>query len=166
MNSPADIEKKFWKELKSDMTVMLGVVGASSAGDGHARPMTAQLDGDEGPIWFFGSKDSALGNALGTAGSANAMFTFVGKNHNLFASVHGTLGVEANREMVERLWNPFVAAWYEGKDDPKLLLMRMNPSQGQIWLDGSSLIAGIKMLLGVSDPKKDYADKVAKVDLS
>ena len=43
--------------------------------------------------------------------------------------------------------------------------MRLDPTKGQIWLDGSSLIAGIKMVLGV-DPKKDYKDKVAKVDLS
>ena len=36
---------------------------------------------------------------------------------------------------------------------------------GEIWLDGSSLVAGIKMLVGI-DPKKDYRDKVATVDLS
>lgn len=163
MNTPADIEKKFWKELKADMTVMLGLVGAEA---GHARPMTAQLEGDEGPIWFFGSKDSELGKALGDSGSHDAAFTFAGKDHNVFASVHGRLTADNRRDMIDRLWNPFVAAWYEGKDDPKLLLMRMNPGQGQIWIDGSSLIAGIKMLMGVSDPKKDYADKVAKVDLS
>ncbi|HEY6135630.1 MAG TPA: pyridoxamine 5'-phosphate oxidase family protein [Rubrivivax sp.] len=162
MNTPADIEKKFWKALKSDRTVMLGVPGVE---DGHSRPMTAQLDGDEGPIWFFGSKDSALAKSLGSVGGKAAMMVFAAKDHDLFASVHGQLCVETDRAMVERLWNPFVAAWYTGKDDPKLLLLRLTPSEGQIWLDGSSLIAGIKMLLGF-DPKKDYEDKVAKVDLS
>jgi hypothetical protein len=34
----------------------------------------------------------------------------------------------------------------------------------QIWLDGSSLVAGIKLLLGI-DPKKDYRDKVVEVTL-
>jgi general stress protein 26 len=162
MNTPADIERKFWKALKSDRTVMLGVAGAD---DGHTRPMTAQLDGDEGPIWFFGSKDSALAKTLGAAGSQPAVMAFAAKGHDLFASVHGSLSVETDRDMIARLWNPFVAAWYTGKDDPKLLLMRLNASAGQIWLDGSSLIAGIKMMLGV-DPTKDYKDKVAKVDLS
>jgi general stress protein 26 len=162
MNTPADIERKFWKALKSDRTVMLGVAGAD---DGHTRPMTAQLDGDEGPIWFFGSKDSALAEILGKAGSKAAVMAFAAKGHDLFASVHGRLSVATDRNMVDRLWNPFVAAWYSGKDDPKLLLMRLDASEGQIWLDGSSLIAGIKMMLGV-DPTKDYKDKVAKVDLS
>lgn len=145
------------------MTVMLGVVGADTE---HLRPMTAQIEGDKGPIWFFGSKEGSLAQSLGTSGNARAAFTFVAKNHNLFASVQGTLDAVSDCGMVDWLWNPFVAAWYEGQDDPKLLLMRMDPAEGQIWIDASSVMAGIKMLLGVSDPKRDYADKVAKVDLS
>jgi hypothetical protein len=49
MPSPNQLEQKFWKALKSDMTMMLGIDGVE---DGHARPMTAQLDGEGGPIWF------------------------------------------------------------------------------------------------------------------
>jgi general stress protein 26 len=162
MNTPADIEKKFWKALKSDRTVMLGVAGADNS---HTRPMTALLDGDEGPIWFFGSKESALASNLVAGGHNAAVMVFAAKDHDLFASVHGSLSVETDRAIVERLWNPFVAAWYTGKDDPKMLLMRLNPSEGQIWLDGSGVVAGIKMLLGV-DPKESFKDKVAKVDLS
>jgi hypothetical protein len=33
-----------------------------------------------------------------------------------------------------------------------------------VWVDASSLVAGIKLLLG-ADPQKDYRDKVAQVDL-
>jgi general stress protein 26 len=67
--------------------------------------------------------------------------------------------------VVDRLWNKFVAAWFEGgKDDPKLALLRLDPDQGQVWMNGSSLVAGARMLLGI-DPKRDYQDKVAKVDL-
>ena len=58
-----------------------------------------------------------------------------------------------------------MAAWYEkGKDDPKLVLLRLDAERAEIWLDASSLLAGIKMLLG-SDPKRDYKDKVADVTL-
>jgi hypothetical protein len=64
------------------------------------------------------------------------------------------------------LWNPFVAAWYEGgKTDPKLQLIRLDGEAAQIWLNENSLLAGIKMMLG-SDPKKDYQDKVAEVRLT
>jgi general stress protein 26 len=87
------------------------------------------------------------------------------KGHDLFAAVHGSLSVDNDRVTIDRLWNRFVAAWYEGgKDDPKLVLLRLDAEGAEIWLDGSSLVAGIKMLLG-ADPKKDYEKKVAKVAL-
>jgi general stress protein 26 len=159
MHTPQDLEARFWKALKSDMTVMLGANGLD---DGHARPMTAQLDGDQGPLWFFTATDNRLAQNL--SAPQRALCTFASKDHALFASVHGTLQLEADRSMVDRLWNPFVAAWYEGKNDPKLVLLRLDPEQGEVWLNESSVFAGIKMLLGV-DPKKDYRDKVAKVDL-
>jgi hypothetical protein len=44
------------------------------------------------------------------------------------------------------------------------VLLRFDPEKPEIWLDASSIVAGIKMLLGV-DPKKDYKDKVAEVTL-
>ena len=46
---------EIWKALKSDRTLMLGLDGIS---DGHARPMTAQFENDQSPIWFFASRDN------------------------------------------------------------------------------------------------------------
>jgi general stress protein 26 len=93
-----------------------------------------------------------------------AVAAFAAKNHALFASIGGSLVVDTDPAVVERLWNPFVAAWYTGKDDPKLALLRLDPDQGEVWLNENNLLAGVKMLMGI-DPKKDYQDKVAKVDL-
>lgn len=161
MASPTELEQKFWKALGSDMTMMLGAPGIEG---GHLRPMTAQLDdGRAGPIWFFTAQDNALVRGLATDNRATA--SFVTKGHDLFASVQGSLALETDRAVLDRLWNHFVAAWYEGgKADPKLALLRLDPDQGEIWLNGSSLVAGIKMMFGV-DPKRDYKDKVAKMDL-
>jgi general stress protein 26 len=161
MPTPSELEAKFWKALKSDMTVMLGLDGVE---EGHARPMTAQIEGDEGgPIWFFTATDNYLVNHLDKGNRAVA--TFTSKGHDLFATLHGRLSLDTDRAVVDRLWNRFVAAWYEhGKDDPKLALLRLDPDSGQIWLDGSSLVAGIRMMLGF-DPKEDYKDNVAKVNL-
>src|SRR6187549_411446 len=57
MESTKEFEDKLWKALKSDRTLMLGLDGVE---DGHARPMTAQVEGDQGPIWFFTARDHAL----------------------------------------------------------------------------------------------------------
>jgi general stress protein 26 len=163
MPEQPEIEAKFWKALKSDMTVMLGLTNRE---EGHAQPMTAQLDDERegrGPIWFFSAKDVDLVQATGTG--APAMLHFASKGHDLFASVEGRLTPDNDRATIDRLWNRFVAAWYEGgKDDPKLRLLRFDPRQGQIWLNENSMFAGVKLLLGI-DPKEDYKDKVAEVSL-
>lgn len=160
MTTPQELETRFWKSLKSDRTLMLGLDGVE---DGHSRPMTAQFEGDEGgPIWFFTANDNAVVKKLGNGHRAIA--AFASKDHELFASIKGNLTLDTDRAVVERLWNPFVAAWYEGKDDPKLALLRLDAEHAEIWLNASSLLAGVKMMLGV-DPKSDYQDKVAEVDL-
>jgi general stress protein 26 len=161
MSTPKELEAQFWKSLKSDMTVMLGLDGVD---DGHARPMTAQLEGEEGgPIWFFTAKDNAIVQLLPKGDRAIA--TFASKGHDVFATIHGRISVDNDRATVDRLWNRYIAAWYEGgKDDPKLALLRLDPERAEIWADASSFIAGIKLLLGI-DPKEDYKDQVAKVSL-
>ena len=160
MTTPQELEQKFWKALKSDRTLMLGLDGVE---DGHSRPMTAQIEGDAGgPIWFFSSKENALVQRLAQPRPAIAAFT--AKGHDLFASIQGQLSVDNDRAVIDRLWNPFIAAWFDGKDDPKLVLLRFDAEHAQVWLNENNLLAGIKVLLG-RDPKKDYADKVADVDL-
>lgn len=160
MPSPQDIEAKFWKALKSDMTMMLGLDGVE---DGHARPMTAQLEGERGPIWFFTAKDNSIVRKLGEGNRAIA--TFASKGNDIFATLHGRLSLDNNPAVIDRLWNRYVAAWFEGgKTDPKLALLRLDPEKAEIWVDASSLVAGIKLLLG-ADPKKEYRDKVAEVSL-
>lgn len=161
MPTPQELEAKFWKALKSDRTIFLGLDGVD---DGHAQPMTALTEGDHGPLWFFTTRDNGLVASL--AQGSRAMAHFASKGHEVWATLHGNLSIDHDRAVIDRLWNPFVAAWYEGgKDDPKLQLLRLDAESAQIWLNENSLFAGIKTLLG-SDPKQDYADKVAEVTLS
>lgn len=162
MPQETELAQKFWKALQDDRTVMLGLSGVD---EGHSQPMTALLDleGTTGGIWFFTAKDVDLVKALGAGKPAVAHF--VAKNHGVFATVHGSLAPDNDRGVIDRLWNRFVAAWYEGgKDDPKLQLLRFDPGRAQIWLNENSIVAGIKLMLG-KDPKEEYRDKVAEVEI-
>lgn len=165
MPTPQELTHAFWDALRSDMTVMAGLVGE----EGHMRPLTAQFDDegnhgetDRGPVWFFTAKDTELAQAL-AGGARKGSLAFTSKNHALFASVHGEFSLNNDRAVIDRLWNDWVAAWFEGgKDDPKLALLRFQPDHAEIWENESSFWAGIKMMFG-ADPKEDYRDKVAKV---
>ncbi|KGQ18743.1 general stress protein [Lysobacter dokdonensis DS-58] len=158
MSTPHELEEKLWKALKSDRTIFVGLDG-----EGHARPLTALYEHERGPIWFFTAKDNALVQQLGDGGG-RAVANFASKGHDLFACLSGALQVDIDRAVIDRLWNPFVAAWYEGKDDPKLALLRFDADDAEVWENANSMLAGVKMLVGI-DPKKDYKDHVAKVDL-
>jgi general stress protein 26 len=163
MPNAQDIEAKFWKALKSDRTLMVGLVGVD---DGLGQPMTAQVEevGGEHAIWMFTAKDTDLAEAVGPRHRATAHFA--DKGHNLFAAIEGELVTDNDPAAIERLWNPFVAAWFEGgKTDPNLQLLRFEPEGAQLWLNENSLFAGMKMLLG-KDPKKEFRDKTADVRLS
>ncbi len=163
MTTEVEIAEKFWKSLRNDRVAMLSLSGVE---DGHSQPMSAQLlDEDEkgGPIWFFTAKDTDLVRQLGQ--SHRAQLHFSGKGHDLFASVHGDLTPSFDRAIIDRLWNRFVAAWFEGgKDDPKLQLLRFDADRAQVWLSENHALAGIRLLLG-HDPKKDYAGKTAELPL-
>jgi len=158
MPTPAELETKLWKTLKSDMTVMLGLSGAEN---GHTRPMTAQIEAHHGPIWFFASRDTELVKALSR--SKPAAISLVSKGHDLFASIEGQLCIDMDRAVIDRLWNGFIAAWFDqGKDDPNLALLRFDPEHAEIWENANNLLASIKMLLG-RDPKQDYKDNVGDI---
>lgn len=160
MTTPQELERKFWDALSSDRTMMLGLHAVE---EGHTRPMTAMLDESRSSMWFFTVKDNAMVHQLDQGHRAVASFT--GRDHDLFATIHGTLLVESDPAMIDRLWNSHVAAWYDGgRDDPNIVLLRLDPDQAEIWENASSLLAGIKLMFG-ADPKAEYRDKVAKVDL-
>lgn len=159
MSNDQDFAKKFWDSIRSDMTAMVGVSGVD------ARPMTAQFDGDRNTIYFFTAKDTEL--AGGVSGPTDATLVYASKGHDLFATVQGKLQIDNDRAVIDRLWNRYVAAWFEqGKDDPKLCLLRFDPAEAEIWKDASSVVAGVKMFLGMGDPKEEYKDSVAHVTLT
>jgi general stress protein 26 len=161
MTTPQELEAKFWKALDSDRVMMLGLEGVTEL---SPRPMTGLIESDHGPIWFFAARSNAIVERLGDG--APALATFASKGNDLFASVHGELVIDNDRAVIDRLWNRFVAAWFEGgKDDPQLTLLRFDAHRAEIWADASSVMAGIKILLGM-DPKAEYRDKVAEVRLN
>lgn len=166
MPDQVEIEAKFWDAVKSDRTMMVGLAGVE---DGLGQPMTAQLDeeanGDRrGPIYFFTAKDTDLVQEMGAR--HRAVINFASKGHEVFAAVEGELIADDDAGTIDRLWNRFVAAWFEGgRDDPKLQLLRFEPRDAHIWLNEHSVFAGVKLLLG-RDPKAEYQDKTAQVRLS
>jgi general stress protein 26 len=162
MADDRELEEKFWSELKSSPFVMLGVEGMR---DGATQPMTANFedqDRDSGTVWFFTAKDHDLTRAMGQ--SNRAIASFASKGHDLFASLRGTLQIDNDRSTIDRLWSPIVAEWYEGKDDPKMALVRFDIEDAKIWKSDVEgfLKPAFNKLFG-RKPEAGMKEKVAEV---
>lgn len=131
------LEENLWEALSSDRMVMRRLDGVEN---GFSRPMTAMVEGDGGPIWFFTSRFNAMIGHLSR--SQRAIAAFSAKGHDLFATIRGDLTAVHDRQVIKRLWNPLIAALYHGADDPKLALLRFDPERAEVWLDGSCALAG------------------------
>ena len=143
------LRHKFWTTLADSPFLFVQLDAAPQT----AIPMTAQLDQDaDSAIWFFHSRSGPL------AAGGPATATFAGKDHDLFARFTGTLSEETNRGRLEEEWAPAVEAWFPGgKDDPDLLMLRMDLGEAEIWNADMGILDTTRMLLGF-DVREQAAD--------
>ena len=52
---------------------------------------------------------------------------------NVFLSLNGTASITTDRAVIDELWNPGGAAFFDGKDDPILGVLRFDVSDGSYW---------------------------------
>lgn len=151
-----DIKKHFWKALADSPYVMVGQTGERE----HSIPMNAQLDKNaHGAFWFFTSTDNRL------SGGGPAMAQFASKGHDLFACISGTLRREPDRAVLDKLWNNGIAAWYPGgKEDPKLVLLRFDLDDAEIWTADPGIKGMLKLATGMTMKEGELGEH-AKVAL-
>jgi general stress protein 26 len=137
----AELKTEFWHAMEDSAYVMLQLDTDADT----VSPMTAQLDRDaNSAIWFFTSKQSKYAQL----GAVTA--TFSSKSHKLFAKFHGNLVVETSQERLDKQWSNYVEAWFPGgKQDPDLLMLRMDLGEATIWGGGTDLLTTAKMAMGM-----------------
>ncbi len=150
------LKQKFWRTFADSPFVFVSL--QSTAND--ALVMTAQLDKDaDSAIWFFTSRDGHL------AAMGPATCTFAGKGHDLFARFEGVLSEETSGERLAQQWSNFVEAWFPGgKDDPNLLMLRMDLGQAEIWDSDLGILTTAKMALGIN-VRDETSDRHAETAL-
>ncbi|MGR6328652.1 pyridoxamine 5'-phosphate oxidase family protein [Sphingomonas sp. XXL09] len=138
-DNPQEIADKFLSKLHDSPFVMIGLTNGE-----HSEPMTAQLDDSQpNTLFFFAGKDNRI------ARGGDAMAQFVGKGHDFFACLAGTVSQAKDHAQIDRLWNNQVEAWFPGgKEDPNLTLLRFDIDSAELWETDISLSGRVKMLFG------------------
>ena len=155
MSTTDELKTKFWKALADSPFLFLQLDSDPET----AVPMTAQLDKDaNSTIWFFTARDHSL------AGMGPATATFASKDHQMFTRFSGVLREETSEERLDKQWNSIVEAWFPGgKDDPNLLMLRMDLGDAEIWNSDLGFVDNMKMLLGFDsreEAKEEHAETV------
>lgn len=129
--SESEIRERLFKTIRKQRDGMLGLIGSEVQ---HPQPMTTLIDDDqETPFYFLTRDDTDLARAV-AAGANDALYVFQ-EEGELWASILGSLTISTDRAVVDRFWNPVVAAWYpDGKDDPHIRVLTFTPSDAQVWI--------------------------------
>lgn len=135
--SPAEMRERLWKELDKARIVMLGLVGGKPH---HMQPMAVFGDTDGDALWFYTKLDTDL--VRDTGASHQAMVCLMAKDTEFQACIQGVLTRDADRAKIDQYWSPFVSAWFpDGKDDPELTMMRLDPADARVWISNKGPIS-------------------------
>lgn len=132
----AEAEKALWQSLDE---FKVGMLGLDLAGH-QSQPMTGFAEPGTASLWFFTRDDTDLAESVARSGQAG-MFSFQASDRRVYACLQGDLSIDNDRERIERFWNPAVSDWYpEGKEDPHLTLLRLDASDGRVWVSDRGAI--------------------------
>lgn len=120
-------EQKFIEVLRSFDYAMLVSSGAGEAA--HARPMAIAEASPDGTLWFLTGKDTH--KAFELAEQSDALAVMQGDSRYL--SVSGRAHLVDDRARIHKLWKEPMRVWFDGKDDPNIVLICLEPQQAEYW---------------------------------
>jgi general stress protein 26 len=121
-------------------------VGDSSS----ARPMAVRKVDDNGNLWFLSSIDSHKNDELKL--DPRVRLYFQASPHSDFLELNGHASIFRDREKIAELWEPVLKTWFtEGKDDPRITVVKVEPTEGYYWdTKHGNIAAGVKMFIGAA----------------
>ena len=145
-----DLYNQLFNALNIEHEVMVGLRKNAE----HSEPMHAHVDLDfDTKLWFYINDDNRV------ASGGRTMVQFVSKEHKLFACMSGQLKQEKDRSVIDKFWSNEVEAWFEqGKEDPKLKMMRFDIDSAEIWTRSPSFTGALKLAAGAKVEPSDVGE--------
>jgi general stress protein 26 len=131
--------ERFRELVEHIHTVMLLTSGLDGRLDG--RPMGAQALDDDGAVWFFTSAESLKVHEIEQRPQVALSYVDTRKATYVFA--RGTAEIVDDRAKAEELWTSFAKAWFEGPEDPDLVLVRVQVEEAEYWNDPAGGLVSI-----------------------
>ena len=124
-----DPKGQFFHELKDARTVMLGEAARDAL-----LPMTPYIGDDEQSIYFFTRTDASIADADGH----DMRLVLISKSQDYHAFARGRIERVVSNDIRDEFWSTTLAAWYEGKDDPAMVILKFQPESADVWASTSN----------------------------
>ena len=96
------------------------------------RPMAVQKVDDQGRLWFLSADDS--NHVADITADPAVQLMFQGSAHSDFLTLYGRAELSKDKAKIEELYEPIMKTWFtEGKDDPRITVICVTPSEGYYW---------------------------------
>jgi general stress protein 26 len=126
----------------------------------NSRPMSLQECDEEGNLWFISSKESNKNMEIHADNEVQMYFMNNGDYEYL--SILGKAFIYDDKSTIEDKWSVFANAWFDGKDDPNVSVIRVKPSDVYYWDTKAGKFVSMLHFVGaiVTGSKADNSDGV------
>ncbi len=107
---------------------MVGTMATIEGNKPHSRYMT--FFNDNFILYSVTSKDTHKVDELSKNPFTHILIGYDGKGFgDSFLEIEGKVELSSDDAMREKVWNKALSFWFEGPDDPKMIVLKVTPSQ-------------------------------------
>jgi len=118
-----------------------------------ARPMAARARMEEQRIFILANRGEDSDRQVREDSEVIVSF----QKDVTHVVVHGHAASVDDRVKIKQLWTAFDKAWWDGPEDPRIVLLSVTPVRAEYWESPGKLISYADMLLSAATGKKPSA---------
>lgn len=96
-----------------------------------SRPMSLKETDSEGNLWFISSEQSHKNFEIKE--DNRVQLYFMNNSDSEYLHILGNAFIYDDRSTIEEKWTPMANAWFDGKDDPNVSVIRVTPTETYYW---------------------------------
>ncbi len=119
------------KELSEKARICMFITNLHKKPPFNSRPMSLQECDKEGNLWFISSKESHKNMEIQKDNLVQLYF--MNNSDHEYLSIIGDAYIYDDKATIEEKWSVFANAWFDGKDDPDVSIIRVTPQDVNYW---------------------------------
>jgi general stress protein 26 len=140
MTHDAMTPSKVWDLIEGERECFFVDVDRNCA---RIRPMGPLIRRDEGRIWFVTDRESHKVDDLRDGSPVSLVFG--GSGADFRAVLTGAAILVDDRATVRELWSDVMKQWFDGPEDPRIVLICFDAREAETWTGPGRVMAAIKL---------------------